>query len=95
MGSVLNLAPYFAARHIADEMKRREGHGYFTQDEPEGLAYRLDPRKLEQALELGRRDAAVRDPRLKASPRDLSTCRRLLRRDLIHDLAMDLLRIGP
>lgn len=94
MGELINLVPWFAARRIAAELQRREGLGYFTLTEPDGPAFRLDPLKLDMVVELGKLSALQSDPFLPMEPRDLATCRRLIRRELIHDLAVDLLHTG-
>lgn len=95
MDRVVDLASYFASRRLADELLRREGAGYFTRAESDGLAYRLDERKLSAVLEMGRQSIHRLRPERPPQAKDLSLCRRLLRRDLIHDLAVNLLHTGP
>lgn len=92
---IVDLSCYFASRHLAEELLRREGAGYFVRPEPDGLAFRLDERKLNAVFERGREAAGRVRPGPVPRAQDLSLCRRLLRRELIHGLAVNLLRTGP
>jgi hypothetical protein len=94
VGQVINLAPLFKARQIAVGLQHREGIDYFTLEEAEGPAFRLDPAKIEDVIEQGRRAAAQAAPGLALREPDLALCRRMLRRELIHDLAVNLLQLG-
>lgn len=92
---IVDLSCYFASRNLAEELLRREGAGYFVRPEPDGLAFRLDERKLNAVLEQGQEQVRRLRSGSASRPQDLSLCRRLLRRELIHDLAVNLLRTGP
>ncbi len=94
MDQVINLAPLFAARRIAAELTERCGIEYFTLAEAEGPSFRLDPDKLDRVLDLARRDAERQAPWLPAATHDLELCRRLLRRSLIHRLAVGMIEAG-
>lgn len=95
MDRIVDLSCYFVSRRVAEEFRRQKGAGYFARTESDGLAFRLDERKLERVLEVGREAACRLRPERPAGPQDMALCRRLLRRDLIHDLAVNLLRTGP
>ncbi len=94
MAQLINLAPLFTARRIAEELTSRCGIEYFTMPEAEGPSFRLDPKKLDRVMELARRDALRQSPWLPPEDEDLSVCRRLLRRTLIHQVAVGLVEAG-
>ena len=94
MAQVINLSPLYTAMRIADDLAQRCGLEYFTQAEPDGPAFRLDPEKLDRVVQLAGRDAARQAPWLKPSDQDLAVCRRLLRRALIRRLAVGMVEAG-
>jgi hypothetical protein len=80
---VINLAVLFAARRIASVLLERKGYLYFTRNQQRGPAYRLDESKIDMVVELARRDACRGQESMPPSKRDLHTCRRQFRREMI------------
>jgi hypothetical protein len=91
---VLDLGPWFATQRIAAELIARCGVDYFTVAEREGPRFRLDPRKIDRVVELGRRQAARHSPWLPPDPHGATRCRKLLRRELIQLLAVEMVEAG-
>ncbi|MBN2493444.1 MAG: hypothetical protein JXR96_02540 [Deltaproteobacteria bacterium] len=91
---VINLTPLFAARRIAAELLRRSGIDYFTLSEKEGPAFRLDPAKIDLVVDIAGRAAYREQPWLETRDRDVEHCRRMLRRDLIRELAVGMVLSG-
>ncbi len=94
MSKVINLAPFFKAQRLVEELESQSGMDYFTLREDSGPAYRIDPEKLDRIVSLATRDSRNHMPWLSVSERDLEFCRRFLRRTLIHKLALGLVEAG-
>jgi len=94
VSKVINLAPFFSAQRLVDDLESRSGMDYFTLRESNGPAYRIDPKKLERIVGLAKRDSNRQMPWLSASESDLALCRRFLRRSLIQKLAVGMVEAG-